>query len=110
MSKKKTKLNKKLIEQRLRELEAETRQPKNIGTQKTKTNIIIASKKDKTNAPAENKLTQSDVLILRDVKKIGLVAIVMFVIFIALFFVKIKTDYILQAGNKIINILHIGQF
>ncbi len=108
-NKKKTKLNKKLIEQRLRELEAETRQPKNIDNQKVEARVDETIKKDKNKALTENKLDESEILILKDVKKIGVVALIMLVIFIALFFVKIKTDYILQASNKIINVLHIGQ-
>jgi len=102
MSKKKKKrLNKKLIEERLRELETETKESKVIKP---------AEKTKETPRTEEKKPNQKDQLILKDVKRVGIVALIMLAIFVALFFLNLKTDCLLKASNEILNLLHVGQF
>ena len=102
MSKKnKKKLDKKLIAERLRMLETETKESK-VKKTTEKTKDIPESK--------EKKLDQKDKLILKDVKRVGIVALIMLAVFAALFLLKSKTNYLVKASDEILNLLHIGQF
>jgi hypothetical protein len=118
MSKKKKKLDKKLIEERLRELEAEAREskgplvPKKEAVETPKDFRATGKKpqiKTAVQEPQRKKLSDSDEIIVRDVKKVVILTTVIIVIFIALYFVNLKTNYILKASDKIFNILHVGQ-
>jgi hypothetical protein len=118
MSKKKKRLDKKLIEERLRELEAEAienkgplatkrevvKTPRDIGTTEKISQIKTVAQESQ-----QKKLSDSDKIIIRDVKKVVILSIAIIVIFIALYFVNLKTNYILEASDMIFNILHIGQ-
>lgn len=106
--KKKKKLNKKLIEQRLRELEIEAKENKPKQTIESQTQAISKKQKESTETPVK-KLNQSDLLIIKDLKKIALVAAIIVIIFAALFVINSKTNYILIASDKILSILHVGQ-
>lgn len=119
MSKKKKKLDKKLIEERLRELEAEAKEGKSsyplqkeIKTKTTKTPNLV-KKEDQSKAsieePQEKKMSDSDEMAIRDMKKVAILTLIIIVIFVALYFVNLKTNYILKTSDEIFNVLHIGQ-
>ena len=108
MSKKKKKLDKQLIAQRLRELEHETQnsKPKNqITPQKT-----ASTAKDETNHSGKNDQedNQADQAIGRDLKKVLILVATISAIFIALYFVNLKTDLMLNLSDKILKLLHVG--
>ncbi len=106
--KKKKRLDKKLIEQRLRELETEAKENKPNQIAETKTQAV--SKKHKIpEATPVKELNSSDLLIIKDLKKLILVAAIVILIFAALFAINLKTNYILIASDKILSILHVGQ-
>ncbi|MCX6811879.1 MAG: hypothetical protein NT039_04270 [Candidatus Berkelbacteria bacterium] len=119
MSKKKKKLDKKLIKERLRELEAEAKVVKGspprqkemkVKTYQTASPEIENDQEKVTIKEApKKKFNESDELILRDVKKVAILCTVIIVIFVALYFVNLKTNYLLKASDKIFNILHVGQ-
>lgn len=106
--KRKKKLNKKLIEQRLRELETEAKENKGEKTIKPQ-NQVIAKKQEVSVETPTKTLDPSDQLIIKDLKKLALVAAVIILIFAGLIIVNLKTNYILIASDKILNILHVGQ-
>ena len=106
--KKKKKFDKKLIEQRLRELETEARENKPSQITESKTQALPQKQKKSAETPAK-KLNSSDLLIIKDLKKLSLVAVIIIIIFDALFVINAKTNYILIASDKILGILHVGQ-
>jgi hypothetical protein len=111
MSKKKKKLDKKLIAERLRELEAEAQEGKDPLPVKSvkKEAAKTLHKKTMVSEPREKKLNDADEIIVKDVKKVAILTTVIIVIFVALYLVNLKTNYILKASDKIFNVLHIGQ-
>jgi len=119
MSKKKKRLDKKLIEERLRELEAEAKESKSsyplqkeIKTETTET-PDLAKEEDQSKTsikePQGKKMSDSDQMTIRDMKKVAILTLIIIVIFVALYIVNLKTNYILKTSDKIFNILHIGQ-
>lgn len=106
--KKKKRLDKKLIEQRLRELETEAKENKPKQVIESQTQTAPKKQKASTKTPPE-KLPESDLLIIKDLKKLALVAAIVVIIFAALFVINLKTSYILTASDKILSILHVGQ-
>lgn len=118
MSKKKKKLDKKLIEERLRELEAEAKEGKSPISSKREENETPkgnrfteqkSQKKARIQEPQEKKMSDADAMTIRDMKKVAILTLIIIVIFVALYFVNLKTSYLLKASDKIFNILHIGQ-
>jgi hypothetical protein len=107
MSKKKKKLDKKLIQERLRELEAGTKE----STEKKETPSRQTQEKVSNHSPetTQTKINESDLLIIKDMKKVAVLAVIILLIFMILFFVNLKTDYIIHASDKIMAIFHIGQ-
>lgn len=107
MSKKKKKLDKKLIQERLRELETETRITR---TEKKEPSLTQKQKESPKEEQVEIKRDETDnFLIIKDLKKVALLTGVIILIFITLYFINLKTNLILQASDKIFNILHVGQ-
>lgn len=118
MSKKKKKLDKKLIEERLRELEAEAKEGKNplpvkreVAETPKDSHLTEEESQNKAEIkePEEKSLSDSDKMAIRDMKKVAILTLIIIVIFVALYIVNLKTNYILKTSDKIFNILHIGQ-
>lgn len=109
MSKKKKKLNKRLIEERLRELETETRfrATKPAQAQETTPEKKIKTNREKKREPEAEK-NGADQIIKNDVKKVALTLMAVIIIFTALYLVDQKTNLILNLSAKIFALLHVG--
>jgi len=101
MSKKKKKINKKLIQERLRNLQSGDKK-RQEEAQKTEQKEV--EKKNKT-----KEIKREDDYIFSDMKKIFYVSLAILVIFIVLIILNFQTDYLNEGGIWLFRILSVGQ-
>lgn len=108
MSKKKRKLDKKLIAERLRELETEARVAK---PNKTVAPLAATPQKEEKieEKTTDEQPNEGDRFIVRDMKKVAILTVAIIAVFVVLYFVNLKTNLILKTSDKIFNLLHVGQ-
>jgi tRNA A37 methylthiotransferase MiaB len=110
MSKKnKRRLERKLIQERLRALEAEAATPAKKALQKFvgKDSRAVAQKtQEKVSVEADD----GDKIIRTDLKKVLILSSIIIIILVALTIINFKTNYLSLASDKIFQVLHVGQF
>ena len=105
--KKKKKLKKKFIKQRLQALE---QQGFKAGPKEKPAPAAPFNKKEKKKflAKSEKETTEEKDYIKRDLRKAAIIAGIFIVIFVVLIIVNSRTDFLSQAANKIFSALSIG--